>query len=142
MAKNVYETLLILDSNKYARDPGGVATALSNLVEAIDGEVLASRLWMEQRLAYPMDGHQKGTYWLLYFRAEGKRLAELDRAFTLHEGIIREMTLRIDPRLVEPMLAHARGEYLPDEENGDEEAASDGEAKATEAAQPAASAAE
>ena len=66
-------------------------------MEAIDGEVLASRLWMEQRLAYPMDGHQKGTYWLLYFRAEGKRLTELDRAFTLHEGIIREMTLRIDP---------------------------------------------
>ncbi len=125
MAKNVYETLLILDSNKYARDPGGVAAALSEMVEAIDGTVLASRLWMEQRLAYPMDGHQKGTYWLLYFEAEGKRLAELDRAFTLHEGVVREMTLRIDPRLVEAMLANARGEYQPEAEGEGETEASE-----------------
>nr|WP_153558963.1 30S ribosomal protein S6 [Roseimaritima sediminicola] len=136
MAKNVYETLLILDSNKYARDPGGVAEALNKLIEDIDGTVLASRLWMEQRLAYPMDGHQKGTYWLLYFEAEGRRLTELDRAFTLHDGIIREMTLRIDPRLVEPMLANARGEYHRDEEAGEEETA------AAESSEPATSAAE
>lgn len=142
VAKNVYETLLILDSNKYARDPGGVAAALSGLVEDIDGTVLASRLWMEQRLAYPMDGHQKGTYWLLYFEAEGSRLTELDRAFTLHEGIIREMTLRIDPRLVEPMLANARGEYRPGGETEDGDAAPEGEASSNESAEPAATAAE
>ncbi|QDS92679.1 30S ribosomal protein S6 [Roseimaritima multifibrata] len=133
MALNVYETLLILDSNKYARDPGGVASALSDLIAGIDGEVLASRLWMEQRLAYPMDGHQKGTYWLLYFRAEGKRLTDLDRALHLHEGVIRQMTLRIDPRLVEPMLANARGEYRQEDAEGEDkpEETADAEAATT-----------
>lgn len=120
VSKKVYETLLILDSNKYARDPGGVANALTELVEAIDGQVLASRLWMEQRLAYPIDGHQKGTYWLLYFEADGQRLTELDRAFTLHDGIVRTLTLRLDPRLVEPILANARGERLEEDEAEEE----------------------
>ncbi len=135
MAKNIYETLLILDSNKYAQDPSGVAGALSDMVETIEGTVLASRVWMEQKLAYPIQRQQKGTYWLLYFEADGKRLVELNRAFQLHEGILRTMTLRLDPRLVEPMLANARGEYTPssDGDEGGDGAAPEGAQEDVEA---------
>ena len=101
MARNVYETLFILDSNHYSRDPGGVSAGVNALFENIGGKVLASRLWQEQKLAYPIDGHQKGTYWLTYAEVESTRLPE---------PVIRHLTLKVDPRLVEPMLAHARGE--------------------------------
>src|SRR6056297_2650803 len=63
VASNVYESLFILDSNRYARDPGGLSSSVNELVEKLGGTVLASRLWLEQRLAYPIEGHQKGTYW-------------------------------------------------------------------------------
>ena len=112
MASNVYETLFILDSNRYARDPGGLSGSIDQIIESLDGNVLASRLWTEQKLAYPIDGHQKGAYWLAYFELDTQRLGEFNRACQLNEGIVRHMTLKIDPRLVEPMLAHARGERM------------------------------
>lgn len=112
MARNVYECLFILDSNRYARDPGGVSGSIPEMVEAVEGKILANRLWTEQRLAYPIDGHLKGTYWLTYFEVESTRLPEFYRACQLNEAVIRQMVLRIDPRLVEPMIAHARGEAV------------------------------
>jgi len=112
VAISTYETLFILDSNHYTRDPGGVAKQISDIITEAGGTVLVSRLWMEQKLAYPIDKHQKGTYWLSYFKMEGEGLTKLARAYTLCEPIVRELTLKIEPRLVEPILANARGETL------------------------------
>ena len=61
MAQNVYENMVILDPNKYAQDPSGLAGQIPNLVAKCGGEVLVSRLWNEQKLAYPIDGHKKGN---------------------------------------------------------------------------------
>lgn len=121
MAKNTYETLFILDSNHYARDPGGVSKQITDIITEAGGTVLVSRFWMEQKLAYPINNHQKGSYWLTYFEMEGADLVKLDRAFLLAEPIVRELTLKLDARLVEPILAHARGEAVPADE-GDEDA--------------------
>lgn len=132
MASNVYESLFILDSNRYARDPGGLSNSLTEIIEGLGGTILASRLWMEQKLAYPIDGHQKGTYWLIYHRTEGTALTDFDRACRLHEGVVRQMTLKIDPRLVEPMVAHALGQNVQNEEGEGEEASEDAESEANE----------
>jgi small subunit ribosomal protein S6 len=107
-----YETLFILDSNHYARDPGGVSKQLDDLITEAGGEVLVSRMWMEQKLAYPIDKHQKGTYYLIYFNMDGPLLPKLARSLKLYEPVVRELTIRLDPRLVEPILANARGELF------------------------------
>lgn len=112
MPRNVYETLFLLDSNHYSRDPGGISTGLNDMFESLGGNVLASRLWQEQKLAYAIDGHQKGTYWLAYAELDSNKLVEFNRMCQLSEPIIRQMTLKVEPRLVEPMLAHARGEIV------------------------------
>ncbi len=127
-----YETLFILDSNHYARDPGGVSKQLEELVTAAGGEVLVSRMWMEQKLAYPIDKHQKGTYYLIYFSMDGPNLPKLARSLTLNESVIRELTIRLEPRLVEPILANARGEHFigphsDDVADADEDSESDEE---------------
>jgi small subunit ribosomal protein S6 len=106
---NVYETLFILDSNKYARDPGGVSGTIPSMVEKLGGEILASRLWNEQKLAYPINGHRKGTYWLAYFRLDSQKLTEFDRQCHLNENILRNLTLVVEPRLVDVLVAHATG---------------------------------
>ena len=125
MAKNTYETLFILDSNQYARDPGGVSKQIEQIITENEGNVLVSRMWMEQRLAYPIDKHQKGTYWLTYFEIEGEQLVKIERAFQLCEPILRELTLKLDARLVEPMLANARGESFTVSSRGDDDESND-----------------
>ena len=136
MAKNTYETLLILDSNHYARDPGGVSKQVNDILTEAGGEVHVNRLWMEQKLAYPIDKHQKGTYWLAYYDIEGVKIPTIDRALHLAEPVIRHLTVKLEPRLVEPILANARGESIkmstPKDSNAEE--AEDGEEIADEIA--------
>ncbi len=112
MAQNVYECMLIYDSNSYARDPAGVGNKITKMVSNCGGEMLVSRLWNEQKLAFPIKGHRKGTYWLSYFRLESKKLTEFNRACRLEDDIVRSLTLRVDPRLVDTLVAHAKGERL------------------------------
>lgn len=131
MAQNTYETLLILDSNHYARDPGGVAQKISDIITEAGGKVVVSRLWMEQKLAYPIDKHQKGTYWLAYSEMDGVHLPKIDRALKLYESVIRHMTIRLEPRLVEPILANARGESVRVSTPSDSE--SEGESSSADA---------
>lgn len=110
MAENVYECMFIFNANSYARSPAGVAKAVEDLVASVDGEILASRLWNEQKLAYPIKGNRKGAYWLTYFRCESTSMAKFNRACQLNESILRHMSILLDPRLVDPMVAVAKGE--------------------------------
>ena len=79
MAEYIYEGLFILNSNRYARDPESVAGKLQALIEKQEGTIVVSRLWEERRLAYPISGQRKGTYWLMYFKMDGERIAALNQ---------------------------------------------------------------
>lgn len=108
MASNVYEGMFLLDSNRYSRDASGVSKQITDIIEKLDGEVLVSRLWAEQRLAYPIEGHRKGTYWLTYFRMDGDRQTEMARACKLNDNILRNLVLKVDDRLVDALVSHAQ----------------------------------
>ena len=107
MAVNVYEGMFILDSNRYARDQAGVSGQIPDMIGKLGGEILASRLWEERRLAYPIDGHRKGAYWLTYFKLESGQLAALTRQCQLSESILRTLFLKVDPRIAEALVSHA-----------------------------------
>jgi small subunit ribosomal protein S6 len=108
LAQNVYEGLLIYDSNRYGHDPDGVSGQVPALIEKLGGEILVSRLWEERRLAYPIKGQRKGTYWLTYFRIDADQLSEIKKQCQLNENLLRMMFLKVDPRIVEALVEHAR----------------------------------
>jgi len=105
--------MFLLDTNKVAGDVVNAQTQLLTMVQKHNAEPLAYRPWDERRLAYPIDKHKKGLYYLMYFRTEGKNLVEIERDIALSEMIVRSMILKIDPKLVETMLALAKGEHAP-----------------------------
>ena len=74
----------------------------------VGGEVLASRLWEERRLAYPIKGQRKGAYWITYFRLPTGALKDLTRQCEIHDGILRQLFVRLPGALVEPILEHAK----------------------------------
>jgi len=127
LALNVYEGMFILDSGRYARDPEGVAAQVNKLVTDAGGEILVSRQWEERRLAYPIKGQRKGLYWLMYFRLDSPQLAELNRQFDLYDANIRNLFIKIDPRIVDELVKHAEAgpaamadRQLPDLEEDEE----------------------
>src|SRR2546423_2715292 len=110
MPANVYECMFLLDPNKVAGDVPGAAKQLQTVFERNHAEMLASRPWDERRLAYPVKGHKKGLYYLIYIRLDGKNLINIERDFSLNEMVLRSLTLRIDPKMVDTMLTLARDE--------------------------------
>ncbi len=123
--------MFILDSGRFARDPEGIAAQVDKMVQDAGGEILVSRQWEERRLAYPIKGQRKGLYWLMYFRLDSQNLAELNRQFSLFDANIRNLFIKIDPRIVDQLVAHAEAgpaamaeRQLPDideDEDGTEE---------------------
>jgi small subunit ribosomal protein S6 len=103
--------MFLLDPTKVAGDVPGAAKQLHTILERNQAEVLASRPWEERKLAYPIKGHKKGLYYLTYFRTEGKNLINFERDVALNELILRQLTLHVDPKLVDIMLAVARDEH-------------------------------
>ena len=108
LAVNAYEGLFIFDSNRYARDPAGVSGQIAAMVEKYEGKILTSRLWEERRLAYPINGQRKGTYWLAYFQLDSGQLDAMRRDCRINESILRELVLKVDPRIVDALVAHAQ----------------------------------
>lgn len=110
MAENVYECMFIFNANAYARNPTGAANSVEEMVKSVGGEMLASRLWNEQKLAYPINGHRKGAYWLTYFRIDSSKMTKFNRSCQLNDTVLRHLAIKLDPRLVAPMVAVAKGE--------------------------------
>ncbi|MFM8378143.1 MAG: 30S ribosomal protein S6 [Planctomycetia bacterium] len=111
---SVYEGMFILDPSKYARDPAATSSQISDMVMQNGGTVLASRLWDERKLAYPINGHKKGIYWLTYFKMPGGGIAPLERQCEINDDIIRKLILKVDPRIADALVQHAlAGEAAP-----------------------------
>lgn len=111
---SVYEGMFILDPAKYSRDPAGSAQQINDLLAQHGGTVLAARLWDERKLAYPIKGHKKGVYWLVYFRMPGGNLTALERQCEITDDIIRKLVLKVDDRIADALVQHAlAGEAAP-----------------------------
>lgn len=119
MPANVYECLFLLNTSRVAGDAASAEKQLHTMLEKHSCEILVSRPWDERRLSYPIKHQKKALYFLIYFRTDTKNLIELGRDFRLNEMILRHMVQRIPTKLVDTMVAAAKGEHLvqniPDE---------------------------
>jgi small subunit ribosomal protein S6 len=111
MPVNSYECLILLDPTKTASDMDGVKNNLNGTFQKYGAEVLASRKWDDRKLAYPIKGHKKGVYHLAYFKADSRKITEIEHDLRLNEVVLRHLISVIDPKWNEEMLAVARDEH-------------------------------
>ena len=55
-----------------------------------------------------LKGHRKGVYWLTYFRLDSEKLADIQRRVQITEEVVRTLFLKVDRRIVEMLVAHAK----------------------------------
>jgi small subunit ribosomal protein S6 len=113
--------MFILDSAKYSRDTAGVVAEVEGLIRSHGGQIEISRLYEERRLAYAIRGHRKGTYWLTYFRIDGPQIGLLTRQCEINDTILRQLFLKVHPKLAEAVLAHAAGRPVMESSGEDQE---------------------
>ena len=107
MPVSTYEGMFLLDSSKVAVSWDDSVKHVHDILAKHKSEIVASRQWDERRLAYPVEGHKKGTYLLTYFKTEGAELKELVADFKLSDVIVRELILKVHPKLVDHLVSQS-----------------------------------
>jgi small subunit ribosomal protein S6 len=115
--------MFLLDSSKAATAWEETVKHVHDILTKHHSEIVASRQWDERRLAYTVDGHKKGTYLLTYFKTDGSNLKEIVADCHLSDLIVRELILKVHPKLEEQLVNQAMTSTpnVESEEGGREE---------------------
>ncbi|MGO9599028.1 MAG: 30S ribosomal protein S6 [Isosphaeraceae bacterium] len=107
MPVHTYEGMFLLDSTKAAAAWEESVKQVHDILAKHNAEIVASRQWDERRLAYPISGHKKATYLLTYFKTDGSKLNEIVADCHLSDLILRELILKVHPKLEEQLVNQA-----------------------------------
>jgi small subunit ribosomal protein S6 len=99
--------MFLLDSAKVAVSWDDAVKHVHDILSKHRAEIVASRQWDERRLAYPVEGHKKGTYLLTYFKTDGSEIKEIVADCRLSDVVLRELILKVHPKLVDHLVNQA-----------------------------------
>lgn len=104
VAKNkLYEGMFLVDSARAGADWDGVIAAITTILEKVKAEIVSIRKWDDRKLAYAISGKTRGTYILCYFRADGRKIQDIEKAVQLSEQIMRVLILNAEQMTAEDM---------------------------------------
>ncbi len=112
MAKRNYELMFILSPELTEEETDALLNRIRGYLAEAEGDILNSEKWGTRRLAYQIEGHKEGEYYLLHFAMEPRKIAGFERSLLLAEGILRELVTRLDimPQSAQPQEASPEAE--------------------------------
>jgi small subunit ribosomal protein S6 len=115
--------MFLLDGTKASVNWDESVAQVHEILTRQNAEIVATRQWDDRKLAYAVQGHRKGIYLLTYFKVDAQALATINHDCRLNDMILREMILKIHPKLVEPLIASAMSSTpsVEDERRSDDE---------------------
>lgn len=90
-----YEGMFVFDPT-FGSSFDNCEREIQRLLERAEGEILVCRKWDDRRLAYRIDGHKRGVYVLVYFRAPPSKIRPLERDAQLSEPLLRLLVLQAE----------------------------------------------
>jgi len=103
IGKKMYEAMFLIDSAVASSDWDKIIATLVTVLKKADSEIVSIRKWDERKLAYEINGKSRGTYILCYFRADGRKVHEIEKAVQLSEQIMRVLILSAE-KMSKPVL--------------------------------------
>ena len=104
MTKNrLYEGMFLVDSALAGSNWDGVNDTIKTILKKAEAEIISIRKWDDRKLAYEIRGKSRGTYILCYFRADGGKIKDIEKAVQLSEQIIRVLILNAEQMTPEDM---------------------------------------
>ena len=91
-----YELMLVLRPD-LADDK--VQSTLERTARAIaggGGQIVKQAPWGRRRLAYPIDHHREGSYYVILFEAPATAISELERGLLISEEVLRHLVTRVE----------------------------------------------
>lgn len=94
--RNLYEGMYVLSASLSGDARGKALERLEAGINGHGGEVMKVHDWGRRRLAYEINGHREGYYYVIYFNASPGAISELWQEYHLNEDLIRFITLLTD----------------------------------------------
>lgn len=119
---NLYEGMFLIDSALAGSNWDGVNNTIKTTLERAEAEIVSIRKWDDRKLAYEIHGKGRGVYILCYFRANGERIKEIEKAVQLSEQIMRVLILNAEHMTAEDIEKDTPASRM-EKEKSDEEVA-------------------
>jgi small subunit ribosomal protein S6 len=94
--QNLYEGMYVVKATLSEEARQKALDKIQKGITERGGEILKLHDQGRRRLAYEIDGHREGYYFLIYFNVVTEAIAELWQEYHLHEDLIRFITLRAE----------------------------------------------
>ena len=92
----LYEGMFLLDNQAVRADWNAAKAVVTSLLSKHGGRVQTARRWDERKLAYPIRGHKRGTYLLVYFEQDGAGSQAVRRDLDIEERLLRYLILGVE----------------------------------------------
>jgi len=99
--RRLYETTFIVNAALEDNDIEAVINKVINQITNNSGTIQEINKWGRKRLAYPINKKHNGYYVNLIYQSIPEFIPPLERFLTLDDTILRHLTLKIDPKLLE-----------------------------------------
>jgi small subunit ribosomal protein S6 len=117
-----YELMLVLRPDLADDKVQASLERTTRAIAAGGGQIVKQAPWGRRRLAYPIDHHREGSYYVVLFEAPPTAISELERGLLISEEVLRHLVTRVE----RPVRA-ARGQEADGDMDVDVELPSDEE---------------
>jgi len=94
--KRLYEGMYVLSTSLSEEALKKALTRITSAIEERGGEIHKIHDQGRKKLAYEINGHKQGQYYLLYFSVKPELVSEIRGEYLLNEDLIRFLTLRTE----------------------------------------------
>lgn len=91
---NCYETLFVVKPTLTDEEIAAQITKVKDVLTKEAAELVGTDDMGMRRLAYPVQKNERGYYTVLYYKAEGSVIHELERNLRINEDVIKFLTVR------------------------------------------------
>ena len=92
---NKYEAMFVLRPDLGKEELDKVLSQIQDSITKNKGSVDEIKEWGRHKLAYAIEKHKEGIYYLVNFQIDPKVVSTIKRVFTLNESILRSLVTRI-----------------------------------------------
>jgi small subunit ribosomal protein S6 len=89
-----YETLFVVKPTLTDEETAAQIAKIKEIVANNGGELVATDDMGMRKLAYPVEKNNRGYYTVLFYKAEGTLINELERNLKINEDVIKFLTVK------------------------------------------------
>lgn len=94
-----YESMIILRSDLTETELTKVITKVEEIITNKEGKILKKDHWGVKKLAYQIDKHSRGNYFVYDFVTPNENITSLEHALKYDESVLRYMTIKLKDKI-------------------------------------------